>query len=227
MPQCEKIRNPWLAATLSWFLPGIGQLYGGSFQRGFYFILFTFVFYLLTLWTHCSERCSFFITAAMAVVLFIVWPIVACVNAYRLVKQMNSKNLTAEKTNKKDPWLAIFLNVLLPGSGSIYLHKWYVSLIYIVIFFIFIFVLEGNLFDWTGLILILLFILTQLFLICRICKKKLQMILVFITFLLSFGSYHLKISPILLSSYLVKVTPPVRGYSMWPTIEFDDCVVGS
>lgn len=44
-------------------------------------------------------------------------------DAYRLTKKHNTENFERNRTISKDPWLAVFLTLILPGLGHIYLRK--------------------------------------------------------------------------------------------------------
>lgn len=45
----EDTKNPILAALISWFIPGVGHIYGGEKQRGVYWLIATAAWYVIML----------------------------------------------------------------------------------------------------------------------------------------------------------------------------------
>ena len=54
--------------------------------------------------------------------------------AYKLTKKHNTENFEKNRTLGKDPWLAVFLTLILPGLGHIYLRKRIVGILLLLSF---------------------------------------------------------------------------------------------
>jgi len=116
-------KEPWLAGSLSWLLPGIGQFYAGAYSRGVLLIVITAFLHMLWLASLISAGTSLILSVVLNLCRRIVLPIYASENAFRTAKGHNTDDFERERTRKKDPWLAVFLSVLLPGLGHAYLRR--------------------------------------------------------------------------------------------------------
>src|SRR5688572_2974485 len=103
--------EPWLAANLSWSLPGLGQFYAGRRTEGILFLalelgLWTAYF----LWLLIPEVP--FAVLAVAFFGFLALWILSTAHAYRATRRHE-----VSETPEKSPWLALFLARFIPGLG--------------------------------------------------------------------------------------------------------------
>ncbi len=122
-------REPWLAVSLSWLLPGLAHVLSGA--RGFGVALIAACVFVKAaavasaisvripiLWTAVFYHCSVFFLAGYA-----------SLNAFRRGKNRRMANFRAGRRSRKDPYLAVFLTLLVPGLGHAYLRKWFLSVV--------------------------------------------------------------------------------------------------
>ncbi|MHC4542340.1 MAG: signal peptidase I [Planctomycetota bacterium] len=132
IPQAN--REPWLAGSLSWVLPGLGQIYAARVGRGVSLIILAGFLHVFAIASLISTRTLVLLPIVLNLCGIIAVPIYASLDAYRLAKRRNSKSLERERTLGKDPWLAVFLTVVLPGLGHIYLRKRIVGVLLLLSF---------------------------------------------------------------------------------------------
>ena len=136
----DRNKEPWLAASLSWLLPGIGHLYSGAYCLGTLLLVLgsliyiSWIMFLISTWTIIIP------TIILKLSDFIVLPIYASWNAFRLTRGHNTEDFERERTVTKDPWLAVFLSVLLPGLGHLYFRKWIIGILLFLGLFIVVYI---------------------------------------------------------------------------------------
>ena len=123
-------KEPWLAASLSWLLPGIGHLYSGAYGQGAFLLLFFGLIYISWIILSISTWTPIIPTILLGFFGFIILSVYASWSSFRLTKRHNTEDFESERTLSKDPWLAVFLSVVMPGSGHIYLRKWIVGILF-------------------------------------------------------------------------------------------------
>jgi len=158
-------REPWLAATFSWLFPGLGHLYAGMRARGVCLLIMALVLQALLIDSGISIRVPLWTFLLVGLMGNIILPIWAARDAFISTRAWNTGSFEKERTTGKDPWLAVFLSVLLPGVGHLYLHRWLIGAFLILVFRA-ISIMKGIeqllLMPWVGL---LVFIATFLLLI--------------------------------------------------------------
>ena len=127
-------REPWVAVTLSWVVPGLGQYYGLEKKRGIVLYLIVVIPLLYGLW--CVIDCGGntllgYILIAVSLILYVV----NLIDAFYTIRTHNSDSFEENRRITKDPFLALFLSWLLPGLGFVYIRKWIVGIIVLVAFF--------------------------------------------------------------------------------------------
>jgi len=126
-------REPWLSIILSTFFPGIGQIYAGRDVRGFIFICISLSFIGVGSWLFLSPTQNIWV-ASQFLVGYLVFSIFNLFDAYYCTRKSNDIEFEIARKNEKDPWLAVFLNRVIPGLGHAYQGKW----ISAILFFVFI-----------------------------------------------------------------------------------------
>lgn len=116
-------KEPWLAASLSWLLPGLGQFYAGAWLGGAAMLGLNLLVGIGTTWAlFCPQG-----TMLAAVVMILACLLLAALNiwlAHRAARRVNSPAGEVARKACKDPYLAFFLSLLLPGIGHLYLRRW-------------------------------------------------------------------------------------------------------
>lgn len=124
-------RQPWLAATLSWVLPGAGQLYGRLWAIGIALILLQVALAVVTIAMLIDSRVPMVALAGMLAP-GLGLHVGAALAAFRSAKRRNTAEFESVRTQTKDPWLAVFLSVFIPGLGHLYLRKWIAGIGFLV-----------------------------------------------------------------------------------------------
>lgn len=105
-------RDPWLAANLSWSVPGLGQFYAGQRRLGLAFL--SVELGLWTAWVGWALIPSYstVVYFAVAVLHLLLW-IVAAIAAHRSIEN-------PAPPGTKNPWKSVFWTRFLPGAGQFY-----------------------------------------------------------------------------------------------------------
>jgi signal peptidase I len=127
-------KEPWLAGSLSWLLPGIGHIYSARCGRGICLIILAVLLHVFSIASLISTRTSIFLPILLNLCGIIVLPIYASLDAFRLTRRRNTEDFESERTLGKDPWLAVFLSVVLPGLGHIYIQKRIIGILFLLSF---------------------------------------------------------------------------------------------
>lgn len=124
-------KEPWLAVSLSWLLSGLGQFYAGAWIWGA-----AFLFGCLGLalagqwqlgWAEGRLVWAIWLFAGALLVRF-----AGVFQAYYAARRRNSSEAEAARRRSKDPFLAVFLTLIVPGIGHLYLGRWVVGILLIL-----------------------------------------------------------------------------------------------
>ncbi len=142
-------KDPILASSISWYIPGGGQFYSGNFKKGMFFLTTETALFITTLGlvTNYSYDIGngFLVDAKTDVTLKdkqLAWGlgglllglhIYNIVDAYKTAKNYNDKidkeimdqNLRYVYQDRKDPFIAGILSWKMPGLGQVYTKKYY------------------------------------------------------------------------------------------------------
>lgn len=132
MKEIHNPKEPWLSVVLSFFFPGIGQIYSGRILRGSILIFTEFTLLCLSIWSWLSPRGDILISVGLLLAFAIVriWNFF---DAYKCARKKNSEQFEDERKLSKEPWLALFLSDLIPGLGHLYLRKWFWGIMFIIV----------------------------------------------------------------------------------------------
>jgi signal peptidase I len=126
-------KEPWLAVNLSMFFPGIGQFYAGKAIKGWIFIVSQFLLYLVGI----GLLISYYVDFITALIFFLITNILILIwslfDAYRYIQTTNDINFEETRKRNKDPWRAVFLSRLIPGTGHLYIGKTVIGFILLVV----------------------------------------------------------------------------------------------
>lgn len=112
----------WFAVNLSYFFAGIGQVYTGKIRRG---LLLAGLLLILTIAGirqvfaprgHLLFGAGFLLIASV----FYLWNLL---DAYYCGREQNPAPRGLRWWNNRDPWLAVLLTQIVPGTGHLYLRK--------------------------------------------------------------------------------------------------------
>jgi signal peptidase I len=128
-------KEPWLAVSLSWILPGLGQFYTKNYCIAAVFLL-VYIGSCIALYASILSLNVFYIWAVVfcSVSLFVI-RLASCFIAFGYCKRLNSQFLQINDGSDKDAWLSSFLSFLFPGLGHIYLQKRFLCVIYVLLYF--------------------------------------------------------------------------------------------
>ncbi len=126
-------KEPWLAVILSHIvLPGVGQFYARAWLAGTLFLLLFLGLLLGLAWSAFSVAGRLhhvlLFTAALLVVV-----VLNLFHAHRSARKRNPEAAEQARRDNKDPFLAVFLTNLLPGLGHLYLCRWLLGSLLILI----------------------------------------------------------------------------------------------
>jgi signal peptidase I len=125
-------KEPWLATNLSFLLLGLGQFYTKNFIKGALFLFASIVFIPLGFYLYLFTQAS--IIAPITCLLLIVLITIVCLfDAYYSAKKVNKNVFNQERAKQKDPWLAVFISLIMPGAGHIYINKIFLGLFLIIL----------------------------------------------------------------------------------------------
>lgn len=125
-------KEPWFAVNLSIFFPGIGQIYSGNVRRGIVLI----ISYILLIGIGGGLILSPTGDIRIGLVLLLatipvnIWNLF---DAHRCARKANNRSFEELRKTSKDPWLAVLLSRLLPGSGHIYIGKTWLGILLLII----------------------------------------------------------------------------------------------
>ena len=125
-------KEPWLAVVPSLCWAGIGQIYTGRIQRGIILILTEIILSCLAIWSLLIPKCDTLISIGLllALIAIKIWNLF---DAHKCARTANSQDFEDERKQNKDPWLALFLSNFIPGFGQLYLRKWLLGILFIII----------------------------------------------------------------------------------------------
>lgn len=124
-------KEPWLAVVLSRFFPGIGQIYAGKKQRGYFIIGAEILLIVLGSGLLMARKGDMRASLILLIMAGLI-PIWSLFDAYNCAKKANSPEFEQLRKQTKDPWLAVFLSQILPGLGHAYLKKWGWAILWLI-----------------------------------------------------------------------------------------------
>jgi signal peptidase I len=127
-------KAPWLAGSYSWLLPGLGHIYFGAYGQGICLIIIIVLLHSFAIASLISSRTSMSLPILLYFYVCICIPAYVSYVAYKLTKKHNTENFEKNRTLGRDPWLAVFLTLILPGLGHIYLRKHIAGILFFLSF---------------------------------------------------------------------------------------------
>jgi signal peptidase I len=143
-----------------------------------------------------------------------------------MTRKNNTDDLERERTLGKDPWLAVFLSVIFPGLGHIYLRKWIFGILSFLGFFVIVFILKSREVDtFLAIIIFKTFVSVHAYIACQVygIKPKQPLVLFVIVYICICFLYGILLPK--LEKRFVSRTGPMSGISMNPTLAERDRVI--
>jgi len=225
----HKNKEPWLAASLSWLIPGLGQIYSKVYSRGVCLFIFAVFLHIFGLFSWVSSRTAVIFSMLLGLFSFLILPIYASIDAFKMTRKYNADDFERERTITKDPWLAVFLSLFLPGLGHVYLRKWIVGILFFSGLIVIVFILKSKEIDtFLAIIIYRTFVSVHAYIACQLnkVKPKRPLILFIIVYICIFFLNRFLLPK--LEKRFVHGTGPMYGTSMNPTfIKRDRVVVNS
>lgn len=113
-----------MGVSLSWLLPGAAHLLFGEYGMGVVLI----TAYIAVKIAMMALLVSTWVSVAWALIIgcasLLLLSIYASTGAFRWSRKYRVNRLNWEEPPRKDPFLAMFLTLLLPGLGHAYLRRW-------------------------------------------------------------------------------------------------------
>jgi len=127
-------KHPWLAATLSLFLPGLGQVYAGALVSGVAFMAASFAL-VYGAWHYLFfpslTLTAFHVYAVLGIAVYLF----ALVHAWLFTRAVNKWN-GFSRLRGRDPWLAAFLSYLIPGLGHLYAGRFVAAVVFFLLWWV-------------------------------------------------------------------------------------------
>jgi signal peptidase I len=128
-------KEPWLAVNLSYLVPGLGQFYAHAWGFGVLFLAGVSLLSAVTVWQILSARGSLLVVGLMLLPNLAV-KVLSLFHAHARAKRLNSPQAEQMRKQVKDPYLAAFLSQIMPGVGHLYLRRWILSLVFLLVWVI-------------------------------------------------------------------------------------------
>jgi signal peptidase I len=133
-PSSCKRHEPWLAVTLSSYLPGLGQLLVGRRARGWTILAVYLLLSSTGFVAFVTPEGSVPLGFACLALAGLLW-IALLFGAHRCALSLNDPGFETLRRSQKDAWLAVFLTRLLPGLGHVYLGRVGMGVLTLVVVF--------------------------------------------------------------------------------------------
>ena len=127
------VKEPWYVANLSFFFPGIGQIYSGNKLKGVIFIISKIVLSFWMLWIIIYPDKHLLIDGLIWLSFYILIGNWNLIDAYLSTKKINPPAFENIRKSNKDPWLAVLLSRIIPGFGHIYIGSYLIGIILIIV----------------------------------------------------------------------------------------------
>jgi len=212
-------KEPWLAASLSWLLPGLGHIYSKVYSRGVSLFIFAVFILIFGLFTWFSPRTAVIFSSLLGLISNIILPIYASIDAFKMTRKYNTDDFERERTLGKDPWLAVFLSIILPGLGHFYIRKRIFGILFLLSFVVLDTISERNYYALFAVIILSAVASIHTHFLRSFYKVNLKHPLVMFVILLLCARFLKRILiPLVVCQLFVNPKVPIMGTSMEPTI---------
>jgi len=212
--------SPWKAASLSLLLPGVGHAYIKCWLRAVILFILYISLYIAPIYPICYSLYS------ATIVLFFqsnILPLCAGLDVVYCYKKSRRNRAEKSQILDKNPWLAVFLSLILPGLGHAYLKRWYLSIVFSLTY------LSLNLLPVGNLFIVISTILFKILVCIHVYKVSINTSLRKDFYKFAFFALLILLSvniamPQLTSRYFIRAIS-ANGVSMEPTIRDEDLII--
>lgn len=118
-------KQPWLGVIFnSFILSGAGYLYCKRYLRTIVAVLISWIIYAVLYKLIFVESFSSNSLFFLAFCLIIGFKTIISIDTFKIIRRNNMAEYEQFRKSKKDPWLAVFLAIICPGLGFLYLKRW-------------------------------------------------------------------------------------------------------
>ena len=130
-------KQPWLGAFLGFFgFSCVGYFYAQRFLRGGIILFLETVGFCTFFTLMFFEEIPFVPFVTTSCVLLLTFKLYVTIDVFRSIKTQNLVDFENYRTQRKDPWGAVFWTFLWPGLGHVYLRRWKWFVIIVILNFI-------------------------------------------------------------------------------------------
>lgn len=214
-------KDVWVSVAFSWLLPGAGHIcLEKRCQAGMFFAIYVFL-YISLVCTATIESISALISLLNAIFLFLIYPVLVSIHAFLCRNKVNKDcNISNEKT--MNPWLAVFLSLLVPGLGHLYTRKW-LWMVVLLYFFLGSYYYTMSSFVWIFRLVLRIFACYHAYITAIPFQPK-KKILLFCALALLIITVTNVLVPSVVRKYIVQIFP-ISGSSMEPMFFESDYIV--
>lgn len=223
----DRDMEPWVAGSLSWLIPGAGQLYAKSLTQALFFLGLTVALDAASLASLTLPVLSPVWLPLLKLCRFILLPGLASLFAYRKVVRTTRPGFEEARQLARDPWLAVFLSLILPGAGHAYLLKGGLALVAVVTF---VTLYISSLYYSTVFVaelIIYVLICVHAYVACQRHRRTRHSTMVWIVLVIVLVSFFENVALPRLHGRFVFAMSPIEGVSMNPTLKDGDQVIVS
>ena len=134
-PGLIRAKEPWLAVAVSWLCPGLGHLYIRQKTKGICLLVTAVALQFTALWSLLVANCEPYVFFLL-VIAYLPFTVFASLDAYRKARGPRTGRAEKAKRGPKNPWLAVFLSLIIPGAGHLYLRRYVLFVVYILACFL-------------------------------------------------------------------------------------------
>jgi signal peptidase I len=122
--------EPWLAVNYSLIFTGLGHIYIGRKVGGYILILLQISIAISSILLLLSE----YLVGIFTIFIIPLVALVGAIDCYRKAKKNNTSKYEENRKENADPWIAVLLTKILPGIGHLYLKKYLMGLILLILY---------------------------------------------------------------------------------------------
>jgi signal peptidase I len=217
-------REPWLAVALSFVLPGAGHIYVRALGRANLFLGLVLGLRVIFEASLLSSICPPLLSVFLGLLCILVLPLAACLDAYWVARHICARTDRAPRDRTKDAWLAVFLSLLVPGLGHVYVRRVFDAIVFTGLYLL-TYLLSDGLGRWAASEAIIVCACIHVFVAGRPLSLKAH-ILAFIVFFLALDAWSDEMRPWLTRKY-IRTAGVLSGPSMKPTLLPGDVTVAN
>ena len=225
MQQSNGNKEPWLAVTLSFLIAGTGQIYARKILKGLLICAISFVTLVFSFWSLVSTQGNVLLglqTLIFTVILFLT----NLYDAYRSAVKANNNDFERSRKRDKDPWFAIFITTIIPGSGHFYIGKWIPGILFLIAYIAVLLIPNTYIATITNYIIFYLGLYHVYAATYTTRAKSLRLFVITALFILFYGIFN----ELVLTPYLQNLQTSFEGRyipseAMTPTLQIDDRLI--